>query len=403
MHIVLVSREFIPTLRGGGIASYIKEMATSYQEKGHEVTVICASDDTRMESDIQENGIRVIRLSGGDFIIPTIEKDSILKKFRCIYRFHSYRKKIQQAILLLENVDVIEAPEYGAEGFYLKTCMYPVVIRLHTPTFLDRKTSGKKIFKKSQFYTHWCAKQEVKTLKKFNYITSCSESLKNWVEEYFHINQSKIKVIYNPINAELWNSSSEDVTIFRESGSILFVGTVAEEKGVGDLIEACKIVLQKGYKIQLTIAGKLGKYGNHLKENALKNDLTWCNFLGNLPRNELYQLYQENLIACFPSWWEGMGIVCTEAMTSGCIVIGSSSGGMSEIINDGQDGFLIVPQNPDVLANKIIQVLEMDEERKKSIRHCARQKVINRFSTDGIVKQMLDYYQEVITHYQSLQ
>lgn len=74
MHIVFVCREYPPTLRGGGIASYIHEMAINLIRRAHSVTVICASDDTRVFSDRKEDGIRVIRLSGGDFILPQIEK-----------------------------------------------------------------------------------------------------------------------------------------------------------------------------------------------------------------------------------------------------------------------------------------------------------------------------------------
>lgn len=131
MHIVFVCREYPPTLRGGGIASYIHEMAINLIRRAHSVTVICASDDTRVFSDRKEDGIRVIRLSGGDFILPQIEKSSLIKKMRCLYRFFSYRKKILRQIEQLKDVDIIEVAEYGAEAYYLSKCHVPVVIRLH--------------------------------------------------------------------------------------------------------------------------------------------------------------------------------------------------------------------------------------------------------------------------------
>ena len=81
MHIVFVCREYPPTLRGGGIASYIHEMAINLIRRAHSVTVICASDDTRVFSDRKEDGIRVIRLSGGDFILPQIEKSLFISVF----------------------------------------------------------------------------------------------------------------------------------------------------------------------------------------------------------------------------------------------------------------------------------------------------------------------------------
>lgn len=87
MHICYICREYPPSLRGGGISSYIKEMAQGMYQAGHQVTVICASDDTRKESIQEDNGVTVIRLKGGDFIIPQIEKRTILRRFRQTYRF----------------------------------------------------------------------------------------------------------------------------------------------------------------------------------------------------------------------------------------------------------------------------------------------------------------------------
>lgn len=180
MHIVFVCREYPPTLRGGGIASYIHEMAINLIRRAHSVTVICASDDTRVFSDRKEDGIRVIRLSGGDFILPQIEKSSLIKKMRCLYRFFSYRKKILRQIEQLKDVDIIEVAEYGAEAYYLSKCHVPVVIRLHTPTLLDRSNFSIKKFNIRTFYDYWIGKRELSILSQFKYVTSCSASLKDW-------------------------------------------------------------------------------------------------------------------------------------------------------------------------------------------------------------------------------
>lgn len=60
MHIVFVSREYVPTFRGGGIASYIKETAIGLVKKGHRVTVICASDDTNEESEYMDDVVFLV-------------------------------------------------------------------------------------------------------------------------------------------------------------------------------------------------------------------------------------------------------------------------------------------------------------------------------------------------------
>ena len=127
MHICFVCREYPPSLRGGGIASYIKEISHGLHEAGHEVTVICASDDTRKEEQYDDDGVHVIRLKGGDFVIPQVEHVTLLKKFRTFYRFFSYRRRIAETIRQLKDVDIIEVPEYGAEGY--DTAAYAHVVK----------------------------------------------------------------------------------------------------------------------------------------------------------------------------------------------------------------------------------------------------------------------------------
>lgn len=403
MHIVLVSREYVPTLRGGGIASYVKEMASSLIELGHQVTVICASDDTRKEVNTIINGIRVIHLSGGDFIIPSIEGKSTFKKFRLLYRFHSYRKKIRKTILSLANVDIIEVPEFGAEGYYLHNLSCPMVIRLHTPSLLNRKTLKKIKFNPLHFYSYWCALQEVKILKKAPYITSCSKELKDWIERHFSIDKKLITVIYNPVNTAQWNINTVNTPPKdKEEFNILFAGTVVETKGVHELIEACNTLKKKKYNIRLTIAGKLNNYSYQLQQELTERSIDWCYFLGNVERNRLKELYQECDLACFPSWWENLPLVCIEAMACGCITIGSSCGGMSEIIEDGKDGFLVEPKNSELLAQTIEKTINMSEQERTTMSALAKEKIINKFSTDVIVKQMLEYYNQVILNYKSI-
>lgn len=398
MHIVFVSREYPPTNRGGGIASYVRNMACYYASLGHSVTVIAASDDTRLASEIISEDVRIIRLSGGDFLVPNEEGNNIFKKFRCLYRFHSYRKKIRSTILSLPKIDIIEVAEFGAEAYYLMDLQIPVVIRLHTPTFLDRNTFARKHYPITKFYERWCASKEEIILKDAKYVTSCSISLKDWCVSNFKLDSERIKVIYNPVHLNDWISK----TLFNMSDEIinlLYVGTVAEEKGIGDLVEACKILINDGLNVKLTIAGKMGNYGISLKESLI--DDNWCLFTGHISHKELKELYKSHDIACFPSWWDNMPMVCIEAMATPMLTIGSKEGGMSEIIEDGVDGFLIEPKRPAELAKKIREVHGLPAEQKETICKCAQKKILEKFDMCNVGRQMLDYYETIIKDFKN--
>lgn len=340
MHICFICREYLPSKRGGGIATYIRGVAQGLCSLKQNVTVICASDDTHQESQYKDGDINVIRLSGGDFIIPSVEKDTLLRKFRIFYRFKFYRKKLRDKVLILKDVDIIEVAEYGAEGLYLENIGIPVVTRLHTPMLMDHYTFKKMAFGKQTWKFWWQGLQEFKCIKQAQYITSCSTSLKEWTVKELNINADKIKIIHNPIQTKhslsptpQYDSPLKD----NHQYEILYVGTICDWKGVGDLCEAINILANKGLQIRLTMIGKQGLFSENLKGKYKK--MAWFNMKGFTPREEVMQMYTQADIVCFPSWWENFPMVCLEAMSQGAIVLGSNSGGMSEIIEDNKSGF----------------------------------------------------------------
>ena len=397
MHICFVCREYIPSLRGGGIASYIKEMAHGLSKKGHKITVICASDNTKEESTYQDGKINVIRLKGGDFLIPEKESPSFFKKFRIFYRFFSYRKRILETILRLKDIDIIEVPEYGAEGYYLNRLSIPVITRLHTPMLLDHFQFSIQKLNKSNWYYYWQGLQEFKQMKQAKYLTSCSSSLKEWSFKYLQIPENEIQVIYNPIQITNWNQQTNHPIQHKPTKTILFAGTICDWKGCGDLAEACRI-LQSNIQSQfeLHLIGKTGTYAEELQRKY--GQYSWFKLIGKIPREELMKKYAEADVICFPSWWENMPMVCIEAMLCGGIVIGSNSGGMSEIISNKENGFLISPHQPQNLAETIQKVLSLSVQRRQEISQKAQQRIRDDFSMDTILQQTISYYQQVINN-----
>lgn len=395
MHICYISREYPPSLRGGGIASYVKEVAEGMARRGHQVTVICASDDTRTCSDAKEDGIRVIRLAGADIIIPKVEGISVLKKFRILYRFRSYRQKIRECVKSLQDVDIIEVPEYGAEGLYLHDLNIPVVVRLHTPNMLDHYKFSILGLSKGLLPYYWQSLKELKEMELARYSTSCSTSLKHWGVKYANMKADRVKVIYNPIDVLKWNVPSEISVPHNDVINILFAGTICDWKGCGELAAAGVILENKiGCKFKISFVGKTGSWSEELRRQYKRYD--WFDYVGMVPREELMKRYATADVVVFPSWWENMPMVCLEAMLQGSLVIGSNSGGMSEIIEDGRCGFLVEPRSAEKLAEKILYVISLMDNEKRSIRKNAIERICNHFSTDVILTQVEEYFQHVI-------
>ena len=396
MHIVYVCREYPPTLRGGGIATYIRLIAQGLVERGNKVTVICASDDTRTSSDYRDKGVRVIRLSGGDFILPSVESTSLLKKFRFIYRFDSYRKKIREAILELDDIDIIEVADFGAESYFLKDINAPVVVRLHTPSLFDRTTLGIKKYQGKDKLFQFIGEREKYILKHADFLSSCSESLKEWTIQNLGVDSNKIEVIYNPIELPTQIVELKSSTV---KPTIVFVGTISDVKGCADLFEAGKILAEKNVDFDMFLYGKMGEFAENLKMN--EQSYPWFHVIGKIEREKLFSIYCNASVVCFPSWWDNMPMVCLEAMGVGAVVLGSSSGGMSEIIQDSINGYLIEPHNVNLLAEKLQFLINLDSKTKKQISDNAKKRIENDFSLRTIVDKTIDYYNRVINKFKN--
>ena len=396
MHIVYVCREYPPTLRGGGIATYIRLIAQGLVERGNKVTVICASDDTRTSSDYRDKGVRVIRLSGGDFILPSVESPSLLKRFRFIYRFDSYRKKIREAILELDDIDIIEVADFGAESYFLKDINAPVVVRLHTPSLFDRTTLGIKKYQGKDKLFQFIGEREKYILKHADFLSSCSESLKDWTIQNLGIDSNKIEVIYNPIELPTQIVELKSSTV---KPTIVFVGTISDVKGCGDLFEAGKLLAEKNVDFDMFFYGKMGEFAENLKMN--EQSYPWFHVIGKIEREKLFSIYCNASVVCFPSWWDNMPMVCLEAMGVGAVVLGSSSGGMSEIIQDSINGYLIEPHNVNLLAEKLQFLINLDSKTKKQISDNAKKRIENDFSLRTIVDKTIDYYNRVINKFKN--
>lgn len=392
MHIVLVCREFTGSLRAGGIGSYMEEIARAYVHLGNKVTIVTASDDTRCESQYVRDGFRVICLAGGDFFCSGVEPGSKLKKLRLVYRFHSYRMRLKCVIESLPDVDIVEVADYGAEALYLQELRVPVVIRLHTPLSLSRANLVRIQPRIKDFRRYFGLKAEDKIFRNAKYITSCSQALFDWLKDNFELHLRESAVIKNPvapIHIDNIGDRSSELSIF-------YAGTISDTKGIGDLIEACRILRNRGFDFTLKLAGKGGSYCDALKHTLNVENADWCQFLGKLPREEVFRYYSSATVCCFPSWWENMPMVVLEAMSLGAVVVSTDSGGTKEIITDGLNGFLVPRRTLEKLANALERAINLPEEERKRITCAARQEIISCYSPDFIAKQMLAFFNLVI-------
>ena len=91
----------------------------------------------------------------------------------------------------------------------------------------------------------------------------------------------------------------------------------------------------------------------------------YITFIGEVSNEQVPKYMATSDIFVLPSLSEGFPNVCLEAMASGLPVIATKVGGLVEIIRDGQNGFLVNPETPREIAEKISLLLEDDELRER--------------------------------------
>ncbi|PHR28099.1 MAG: hypothetical protein COA36_07450 [Desulfotalea sp.] len=410
LNIAFVSREYPPSQRIGGIASYIYETATYLAKNGHKIHIIAASDNIHETEEYNDGNIHVIRLPQSDFYVCDTPSffSKLYSHYRRIVHYRSYRKKISSCLNELikdHDIDIVEFAEYGNE--YLvwskRQPLIPWVVRLHGSGFIDNVTGKAVSFFKSPM-KYWLGRSEISGIKKATRIFSCSRILATLEAEFAQISPSLVYVVPNSvefkqIQTDLKNAIINTHNPFTKPAKyqIFSAGSVTEGKGYGDLVRAVQILRKEGIEIALTIAGKWGSLGRTLAKEAKINAYnSWLTLLGPIPRSKLPHFYKSADLNVFPSWWESFGLVVIESMATSGLVLGSTAGGMSEIIVEGENGFLVEPHSPENLANKIHQVLLLPQNKQNCVRKNAQQTIKNNFDTSIVMDEQLNFYLSTI-------
>jgi glycosyltransferase involved in cell wall biosynthesis len=167
----------------------------------------------------------------------------------------------------------------------------------------------------------------------------------------------KPSIVAYPPTDRFGNPISEDEIIERATSEvlrILFLGNVIERKGLHTLLRAVSI---QPSAFRVDIVGSLNSepdYANKMQEYIIANDLSsFVSLHGPLDSEPLIEKLRQAHVLVVPSSYEGFGIVYLEGMCFGLPAVGTTAGGAGEIITDGVDGFLIGPEDVNLLAGRL--------------------------------------------------
>src|SRR5690606_18338518 len=141
----------------------------------------------------------------------------------------------------------------------------------------------------------------------------------------------------------------------RDVPVILFLSNMVESKGIFIVLEAARILMEKGCSFMVHLAGApRGDVAQRISDYVLKYQLGGVvSLLGPKYEEEKIQTFVDADVFVFPTKNDTWGLVVNEAMQASLPVISSAEGSLPEIVDDGITGFLLKDNTPEELAEKI--------------------------------------------------
>lgn len=248
-------------------------------------------------------------------------------------------------------------------------------------------------------------------------VIAVSEGTKEDIQRaYPDVDPSRIHVIYNGIDLKEYQKTSEtkaltDYGVDPAVPYVLFVGRITRQKGVTHLVDAIRYLPKETQIVLCAGAPDTPEIATELREkvDAARKDhprIVWIEKM--VTKQETIQLYSNCRVFCCPSVYEPFGIINLEAMACRTPVVASATGGIKEVVVEGETGYLVpfdqdpvtsFPRDPEKFAKDLaakINVLLGDAEKCRRFGDAGRKRVEEIFSWTAIAHQTIELYGRLI-------
>jgi len=212
--------------------------------------------------------------------------------------------------------------------------------------------------------------------------------------QQLHIAQSGVRLIKGSgVDSARFHPSKEP----NKMVSIAMVSRLLWDKGVGEYVEAVRLLKQKGVEFNAFLLGQPDP--ENMASVSLTQVQAW-NYQGDVRCighvDDIAEFWRNAHIAVLPSYYgEGVPKSLIEAAACGRPIVTTDTAGCHEIVEQGVNGILVPPRNINALANALEKLI-FDEQLRQQMGNSGREKVEREFSDEIVLAQTLSVYQELL-------
>ena len=374
----------------GGVAVFINNLAKRLADFGHEVTVITQSEAGRGHTVDFEDGVWVHRLPDDDTIcpefpasmpdMPELPKNNAGRVLAELNRVND-RRKFQYVVGTIWDLDMAAV---------IASKQYPTAMYLVTSYKLMEDSKPEWRENKSFYEDHVSKMIQAETwaLKNTNHVLASTKAILQDTESAYGVKIDLDRLDILPFGVPESNEVSATKNVGDRYLELLFVGRFEHRKGADLILEILPDIMEQNKSILFTGIGDntlqaddgrpytaifLEKYGSAEWISRVK-------FLGHVDDMTLEKAYANCDIFIAPSRYESFGLIYLEAMRFGKPCIGTTAGGIPEVVGNEETGLLVSPGDSSSLKSAIERLLS-DESLRVKFGEAGRQRYLDKFTT----------------------
>lgn len=402
---VLFLSNFYPPHVIGGYEALCQEVVEGFAQRGHRVCVLTSTYG--YEREFSEGNIHRLLSLEGDLQFYKVRDAWSYPQRRARNLAHLRRliaEEQPQIVFIWGMWNLSKSLAYEAERLmgprvvYYLANPWPIEANMHQQYWDAPATSPLKTFAKRllRIPLRLRLREEWKKVPlRFEHAPCCSAAQRDQLLQA-GVPLQDAPVIYEGIDLTNYLVQADLRTFERKDDilSLLFVGILAEHKGVHTILEALsQMSAEERKRLRLTILGKgHQQYEARLQALVSQNQLApLVEFHAPIPRAQLPQFLGGYDVLLLPSVWaEPLARIMQEGLACGMAVVGSANGGTAETIVHGENGLLFQPGDAADLARQIRRLLE-EPSLLRSLAQQGRKTAEERFDIRRMVANLEAY------------